>query len=360
MSIKNKGFNEQVSKYLMDLMDKIKREKGDNSKEYKALYYQYIMLENNNAFCREENVKHYEATIDDRGGNLEFIERLYKRQAVIDITLVCSSHCRYCLRQNYTINQFTRRDIPKVINYCKQDEFLKELLITGGDPLIVPNLLIELIEQLLIESPNIEIIRIGTRLLVQDPFKVSDELYKFFDKHRHKIKFEIGMQVNHVVELQPKTCEVIQKFQEAGVTVYSQNVLLKNVNDNTRALIDLYDTLRYLNVESHYLFHAIPMKGTGMYRTSIEKGLKLIKALSCSGNISGRSKPMYSLMTDVGKITLYEGVLGQKDENNYYEVYTGYTLEDRKIWNPHYELPPNARIADDKTIIVKYLDGDDM
>lgn len=351
-------FKEQISPYLLDLMKKMKLEYGEESQEYKALFFQYCITYEKNNSSKENNTKHYEASIDEQGGELQFIERLYKRQAVIDLTLVCSSHCRYCLRQNYSLRQFTFRDIPRVVEYCKNDLYLKELLITGGDPLMVPKLLMELLHSIIEEAPNIQIIRIGTRLPVQDPFKMDSKLFDFFQDNRKKIKFEIGMQVNHVVELQEETRNVIKRLQDAGVTIYSQNVLLKNVNDNVNTLIELYDTLRYLHVEAHYLFHTIPMKGTHMFRTSISRGLDLIKELTASGQISGRIKPMYALMTDVGKVILYENTIGEKDNNGYYDVYTEYTVENRKKWNPHYILPKNARISDTGHIIVKYLDGE--
>jgi lysine 2,3-aminomutase len=141
------------------------------------------------------------------------------------------------------------------------------------------------------------------------------------------------------------------------VRIYSQNVLLKGVNDDINSLIDLYDELRYLGVEAHYLFHSVPMKGTAHFRVPLKKALRLIKELTSSGNISGRIKPMLSVMTDIGKVTLYEGSMGEKDENGFYELVTGYKLEDRLCWNPSYVLPDSARVDENGCIRVKYLDG---
>lgn len=357
MNVEKEKFKEQISLYLIQLMEKIKKEKGEYSPEYKALLYQYCTIEQKNRLGKERNLKHYEASVTGKEEQTDFIERLYKRQAVIDITLICSSHCRYCLRQNYNLRQFTFKDIPNVVKYCREDDSLKEVLITGGDPLMVPKLLEKLIEELISKAPNIRIIRIGTRLPVQDPYKMDENLYEFFEKNRDKVKFEIGIQINHVVELQQEACDIIRKLQRVGVCIYSQNVLLKDINDNIDSLVNLYDKLRYLNIEAHYLFHAIPMNGTGRFRTTVEKGIDLIKQLTSSGEISGRIKPMYSLMTDIGKVTLYENTLGEKDSSGYYDVYTKYTLESRRKWNPNYILPESARIDLDGTIIVKYLDG---
>ncbi len=357
--IKN-TFKEKISDHLRNLMERVKSEEGIDSKAYKALYNQYVYSPDEEITHNEINTKHYEAAIQGDNNLPCGVERLYKRQLVIDLTMVCSSHCRYCLRQNYSIKQFTRSDIDKVVKYCRQDEYLKELLITGGDPFMVPQLLMNLISELVKKAPNIKIIRIGTRLPVQDPDRFDEELYSFFDSYRRAVIFEVGIQINHKIEIHEKTVKVIEKLIESGVRVYSQNVLLKGVNDDIDSLVELYDTLRYLGVEAHYLFHAIPMKGTTRFRIPISRALELGRELTSSGRIPGRVKPMLSLMTDVGKVTLYDGTLGEKDHNGFYDVHTCYSLEERKKWNPDYEMPNSAYIDANGWITVKYLDGGEV
>jgi lysine 2,3-aminomutase len=128
------------------------------------------------------------------------------------------------------------------------------------------------------------------------------------------------------------------------------------VNDNINALSQLYDELRYIGVIPHYLFHAVPMKGTDNFRTTVRRGIDLIKELTSSGFVSGRAKPDYALMTDVGKVTLYENtILGT--EGKYLLIKTMYKFDDRKSWNPSYILPELAFVNSDGTISVKYLDG---
>lgn len=358
MSHTHHEFIEQISPYLVQLTEKVKMEKGEDSSAYKALYNQYTYSESEQEVSKEKNIKHYEASVEAEN-EVRYIERLYKRQIVIDITSICSAHCRYCLRQNYELIHFSEEDVMRVAEYCKKETLLREVLITGGDPLVVPKTLISLIKGLMEHAPNIEIIRIGTRLLVHNPLKISPDLFEFFNEIKDKVKLELGLQVNHSIELQPEVREAVRKFQKAGVTFYSQNVLLKNVNDSLSDLVDLYDELRYLNIEAHYLFHPIPMQGTKRFRMPIDKGLKLIRQLTASGEVSGRIKPMFSLMTDAGKVTLYEGTLGEKDKEGYYNVRTSYRLEDRVKWNPSYKLPENAFIDEEGYIVVKYLDGEE-
>jgi len=353
-------FREKISPYLITLIDKVKLEFGEDSKEYLALYNQYVYSPKEEEVQEEINLKHYEALVKDGEGLPKGIERLYKRQLVVDITMVCAAHCRYCLRANYETNQLSESDIDEIVKYCAEDENLKEILVTGGDPLLVPKILKYLISEISSNARNIKIIRIGTRLPVQNPVGMSEDLYSFFEAYKDKITFEIAIQINHAIELQPEAIDIINKLNKSGVRLYSQNVLLKNINDDIDSLINLYDSLRYLNVEAHYLFHSIPMKGTNHLRTSVQKGLELIKELTSSGKISGRCKPMFALMTYVGKVILYDGSIIKKDENNYYHIKTNYKVKDRQQWNTTYILPEEqAYIGDNGYIVAKYLDGID-
>lgn len=147
-------------------------------------------------------------------------------------------------------------------------------------------------------------------------------------------------------------------MQKAGVTVYSQNVLLKNVNDSMESLIELYDLLRYQHIESHYLFHPVPIARTAQFRMPLVRFLKFARDLTASGEIPGRSKPMFSVMTDVGKCTLYQGTLSERTQDGFYKINTGYRLEERRKWNRNYLLPESAETDKEGNIIVQYLDGE--
>ncbi|MBU7008489.1 radical SAM protein [Phosphitispora fastidiosa] len=356
---KKAAFKQKVSEYLKHLLARIRSEYGEKSPEYDAIYNQYFYSPLEDMVEQEHNLKHYEAALTSKGGLPRGLERLYKRQLVIDLTMVCAAHCRYCLRSNYDPVRIKRSDIAGIVAYIASDEYLKELLVTGGDPLMVPHLLMQLISEVVQKAPNIQIIRIGTRLPVQSPDKFDEELFNFFKSYQESVSFECAIQINHAIELQEQPRKIIEDLQKSGVRIYSQNVLLKNVNDKITALVELYDHLRYLGVEAHYLFHPVPLIGTHHFRPSIAKALSLIKELTSSGRISGRIKPMLSLMTDVGKVTLYEGTLGAKDEQGYLDIQTNYQIEDRLRWNPDYLLPDSARVDEWGHIIVKYLDGSD-
>lgn len=354
----NIEFQEKISQHMLNLMKKIEDIYGTDSNEYKALWKQYVKTEDEKSCTEGRNLKHYEAGFknDDIPCN---VERLYRRQLVVELTMVCSSHCRYCLRSNYDKKQITKREIDQIVKYCSKNKDLKEILITGGDPMLVPQLLKYFINELSEKAENVKIIRIGTRLPVQDPERFDRELYSFFKSYAERFIFEVAVQINHVVEIDEETRIIFKELVKSRVRIYSQNVLLKGINDNIESLVELYDELRYLGLEAHYLFHAVPIQGMDHFRCSIEKALDLISSLTSSGMISGRIKPMLSLMTDVGKVTLYEGVLQKKEEDGYYVIKTKYSLEDRMKWNPGYIIPSTAFVDDEGYLNVRYLDGNE-
>ena len=343
-------------------MEEIKNEKGKNSEDYQALYLQYTLLEEERQESSEENIRHWEADIDIESQE-HGVERLYSKSVVIEPTLVCAAHCRYCLRANYNVFTLKEDELINIAKFCGSDNLknqVNEVLITGGDPLIVPKRLNYLVEMLVECARNIKIIRIATRLPHQDPFRIDNNVYEIFRKHKDKVNFELATQINHSVELFPETIDVFQKFRRMGVPIYSQNILLKNINDNIETLINLYNKMREIGIEAHYLFHCVPMRGMHHYRTTVAKGLRLIKELTNSGYISGRVKPMFALMTDIGKITLYEGsVLEKNEERNEILVQSSYKYEDRIKNNPCWNLPKTAEVDENGYLRMWYLDGCD-
>ncbi len=362
---RNGEFPEKISRYLRGKIEEVSLKHGNNSPEYKALALQYLKNMDEDIQTSENNTRHWEADVQIEDSSIDAImhgmERLYNKSIVVEPTMICSAHCRYCLRGNYDVFTLSDDELRNIAVYCGtigSKNGLSEILITGGDPLIVPQKLDNFIENIIELAPNIRIIRIATRLITHDPDRIGDSFYNILRKRSSGLRFEVATQINHSIEFFPETIEIIKKIKDLGAAIYSQNVLLKGVNDNIESLIELYDKMRIYDVEPHYLFHCVPMKGMHHFRTTVDKGLKLTKEMVNGGRISGRAKPMYALMTDVGKVTLYEDtILGKSD--GYVELATNYKYEDRIKWNPSWKLPNTARIGNDGYVIVKYLDGID-
>tara|TARA_B110000971_G_scaffold30314_2_gene27450 strand:+ start:2995 stop:4095 length:1101 start_codon:yes stop_codon:yes gene_type:complete len=358
-------FKELVSPYLKDLMSKYKSEKGEDSPEYQSLYQQYYYVEKESKVTNTERLRHYESTIDVEfeGEKVVGVERLYRRTILLEPTTVCAAHCRWCLRGQYPVQTLNRDQITLATKYMGSSFIKKdvnEVLITGGDPLMAYGLLEFCLSQIQIHAPNIKTVRFGTRVPLQDPARVNDKLLDILSKY-DELDFEFGINTCHYAEFTPQSEEAITKLIKAGYRVYNQHPLLKNVNDNAETLIKLYDKMRELKVEGHYLFHAIPMRGMSHHRTSVERGLKLSMELSSSGYFSGRTKPRFCLMTDLGKVVLYEGSILKKDEDGKnLLIKTSYNIKDREKWVPGWKKPESVEVNPDNTMNVWYENGSDI
>lgn len=346
---------ERVSSYTRELLARAEEQHGRDSSSYRGIYNQYFNLpDKTNGPAAQP--RHFQA---EGGSNFpKGVERYYKRVVVIELLSACASECVFCVRGLYDRFALTNADIDEVVTYLASEPDLQEILVTGGDPMTAASKLGTLIRKVRENARNIRIVRIGTRLPVQDPARLNSKIYDVIEEVRGDILVEIACQINSHFELQPEAVAVIRELQSRGARLYSQNVLLKGVNDTFEDMLKLYDELRQLHLIPYYLYHAVPLAGTDKYRTTVQKGLDIIKQLTSSGHISGLAKPFYTLMTELGKVTLYEGCIQDRSDGRLL-IKTSYRDEDRLIWNPYYTRPASAVENSDGTLSVWYVDGHD-
>ena len=361
---KTGDFIELITPFLRRKMSELELRYGMGSNEWRAIALQYVKNPLEAAVSPQERRRHYESEITLRfnGKPLAGVERLYRRTVLLEPTTVCAAHCRWCLRGQYPVKTLSEDEIVNAARYFGEAEEcsdVDEILITGGDPLMSPKLLRVAFEALAAHAPKIRTIRIGSRVPFQDPDRVNDAMLSVLSSlPEHRI--EIGVNVNHPIEFWPESRAAIARLKSTGATLYNQHPLLKGVNDDLKVLAELYSLMRDTGIEAHYLFHAIPMQGTRHHRTSVRKGAELATRLSASGEFSGRAKPHYCLMTDIGKIVLYEGaILAHRHSDNSLLLRSGYRLEDRKRWNPSWRVPSSVEIDDEGFMCVWYKDGED-
>lgn len=361
---KTGDFMELVSPFLKGKIASAAQQFGSQSRQVRALTRQYVKDPLEDVTQTSSRRRHYESEmqISFEGRPLVGVERLYKRTILIEPTTVCAAHCRWCLRGQYPVQTMTEDDIIHAAKYFgapgQRDE-LNEVLITGGDPLMSLPLLGLTIHNLRTHAPNIRTIRIGSRVPFHDPRRINEDALALFTKYTD-LRFEIGFNVNHPVEFWPETVTAIRRLQDAGVRLYNQHPLLKGVNDDFDTLVELYSLLREHWIDAHYLFHAIPLQGMAHHRTSLAKGLDLATRISSCGEFSGRAKPRYAVLSDIGKIVLYEGVIvDHRQSDNALLLRSGFRLQDRMRWNPAWTKPDSVVVEDDGTMLTWYLDGDD-
>lgn len=351
-------FRQLISKHLRDKLDYLKETYGEDSKEYLSIYNQYVYNKLEDAHTDEVNAKHYEAGCSE--GLVKNLERLYQRHGCVEISWSCASNCRYCLRSNYDDHTILKDENLKAIaEYCRDNE-LEELLITGGDPFCNAKALSVLLGYLYDIAPNVKIYRIATRMITQSPESIPEKIYSILERYSKLRRVEVATQINSAMEFDDEVDRVIQRIQSMGITIYSQNVFLKGVNDTTEQLIDLYHAMRMRGIEAHYLFHAVPMKGTHHLRPSVSKMLSCYEELVNSGHVTGRSKPILAIMSQIGKITLTpNNVLGYDEVYRLVGLRSNYKYEDRIKYNPNWKIPDSAYVNKEGFLCINYLDGED-
>jgi lysine 2,3-aminomutase len=361
---KTGDFKELISPFLRRKMAELQERHGFNSPEWRAIAQQYVKTPLEAAISPYDRRRHYESeiTLQHRGKKLTGVERLYRRTVLLEPTTVCAAHCRWCLRGQYPVQTLEREEIVNAARYFGESEECRdvdEVLLTGGDPLMSVSLLRTTFEALAAHAPKIRTIRIGSRVPFQDPERVNDEMLAILSSLPDR-RIEIGVNVNHAIEFWPESIAAIKRLQATGARIYNQHPLLKGVNDSIEALSALYAALRDHDIEAHYLFHAIPLRGMQHHRTSVQRGAELALRLCSSGEFSGRGKPRYCLMTDIGKIVLYQGtIISRRTSDNSLLLRSGYTVEDRTRWNPSWRVPDSVEVDSDGYMCVWYRDGED-
>lgn len=221
----------------------------------------------------------------------------YKNRILLLTTDNCFSYCRYCFRKDYVLknNQaISDEELNEVCKYLQENSDIKEILLSGGDPLTLSNNRIEyIISQLKKHNKNL-IIRICSRAIFFNPLRIDDELLKIMNNN-----FPIWFvpHINHSFEVDyrysQESVKAIEKLRKNGIPMQSQTVLLKGINDSVTILKDLFNKLVQLGIKPGYLFQGDLAKGTSHFRVSLRDGINLY--LKLKEELSGLSLPTYAV-----------------------------------------------------------------
>lgn len=209
----------------------------------------------------------------------------YPDRALLLITDICSVYCRFCTRKHFTGQEqaFIRPDeYAQALTYLRAKTGIREVILSGGDPLTVSDAQLDRVLSDLRKIEHIEIIRIGTRMPVVCPMRVTEDLAKILRKHK---PVYLMTHFNHPKELTVEAAQALDHFVDNGVPVMNQMVLLNGVNNHAAIVQALNRRLLFLRVKPYYMFQCDPSIGTDHLRTSIEDSLAIQKELW--GNLSG-------------------------------------------------------------------------
>ncbi len=216
----------------------------------------------------------------------------YPDRVLFLVTDFCSSYCRYCTRSRMVgMSQCPVSDRSrweKAISYISENRSIRDVLLSGGDPLTLPDESLEWLLSSLRKIEHVEMIRIGTKVPVVLPQRITPSLTRMLKKY-HPLWMSIHF--THPEELTPETAQACERLADAGIPLGSQTVLLSGINDNVETIKSLVHGLLKIRVKPYYLYQCDPIPGSSHVRTSVEKGLEIINGLR--GHTTGYAIPAY-------------------------------------------------------------------
>ena len=219
----------------------------------------------------------------------------YPDRLLLTATHACAVYCRFCFRREVVgpggAGGLTAAELDAALAYIAGHPEVWEVILTGGDPLVMSPRRIEDLVRRIADIPQVRILRVHTRLPVADPERVSDALVSALSGSR--LRLAVGVHVNHARELTPAADAALARLAGAGALLLSQTVLLKGINDRVEVLGDLMRALVERGVRPYYLHHPDPAPGTARFRVSITEGQALVRGLR--GRYSGLCQPTYVL-----------------------------------------------------------------
>jgi lysine 2,3-aminomutase len=212
----------------------------------------------------------------------------YPDRVLLLATLFCSTHCRYCTRSRLVGHKNSRHQWDAAIQYIRKHTEIRDVLISGGDPLTLPGELLERILSQVRAIEHVEMIRIGTKVPMVLPQRVNAQLTDMLKKYHPLL---ISVHATHPEELTPEAVRALTMLADAGIPLGSQTVLLAGINDDPVVMKKLMHGLLKARVRPYYLYQCDPIVGSAHFRTTVQKGLEIIQSLR--GWTSGYAIPTY-------------------------------------------------------------------
>ncbi len=257
----------------------------------------------------------------------------YPDRVLLLVTDQCSMYCRHCTRRRKageTDSPMSSKLIDRAIDYISQTKQIRDVLISGGDPLTLGNERLEYILSKLREIKHVEIIRIGSRVPVVLPMRITDKLTNMLKKYH---PLWINTHFNHPLEVTEDSKKALAKLADAGIPLGNQTVLLRGINDCPEVMMKLVHLLVMNRVRPYYIYQCDLSVGIKHFRTSVAKGIEIIEYLR--GHTSGFAVPTYVIDAPGGggKIPIGPQYLISWGNNkvilrNYEGVITTYTEPD--------------------------------
>ncbi len=277
------------------------------TERYKTLITPYYLslIDQNDPLCpiKKQAIPHLDELLETQGELTDpigdqahsphpMLVHRYPDRALLFPTFECPMYCRYCFRKE-TLNESKiklHQDLPKALSYIRSQEQLEEIILSGGDPLMLSTAkLTKLFIGL--KQAGVSRLRMHSRMLVTLPQRITSDLLQLFNEYQEDLNLKLITHFNHPQELSPETKKATKALLSTGLRIFNQSVLLKDVNNTPQILAQLSKGLDQLGITPYYLHHTDLTRGTQHFRCSIDEGIRIYQALR--GQISGYLIPRY-------------------------------------------------------------------
>lgn len=293
-----------------------------------------------------------DASAEDEYTKTPGLEHKYEFTALILVNNICGAYCRFCFRKRLFMdeNDEVVRDVSQTIQYIREHPEINNVLLTGGDPLIMSTAKLEDIIRQLREIDHVQIIRIGSKIPVFNPYRVINdpsllamlEKYNYADK-----KIYIMAHYNHPREITGVSIKAMDMLRKAGAVTVNQTPLIRGINDDPEVLSELFNKLSYVGIPPYYLFICRPTLGNKTYAVPIEEAFEIFEKarMNCSG-LAKRARLVMSHST--GKIEVVA-----KTESHVYFRYHRAANPQEKARFMIFKCKPDAYWFDDYNEIIE-------
>jgi lysine 2,3-aminomutase len=316
IKVATRHFRMAVTPYYASLMDLVN--------PYCPIKAQAIPCASEAEFSESDMVDPLE---EERDSPVDGLTHRYPDRVLLLVTRVCSMYCRHCTRRRlvgHSDHHFDFKSIQAGIKYIAAHPEIRDVIVSGGDPLTMSNSNLERILKSLRAVPHVEIIRIGTRVPVVLPMRINPSLIKMLRKY-HPIY--ICTHFNHAREITPESTKACTMLADGGFPLENQSVLLRNVNDCPHVIKELNQKLLTIRVRPYYIFQCDLSRGISHFRTSLGRGVQIMEALR--GHTSGLAVPTFvvDLPGGGGKVPLMPTyILARSDDRAVLRNYEGATI----------------------------------
>ena len=287
-----------------------------------------------------------DASNEEKFTKVKGLEHKYTSTALLLVNEVCAAYCRFCFRKRLFMNENEEvtKDISEGLEYIREHPEITNVLLTGGDPMIMSTSKLAPIIQQIREIDHVKIIRIGTKIPAFNPYRILNdpslhEMIRTYSTDEKKIY--IMAHFNHPKELTAVAVKGLNKLMQSGAIVVNQTPLIKGVNDDPDILAELFNRLSFIGVPPYYVFLCRPTLGNEPFAVPVEKGYKIFeKARSKCSGLAKRSRLVMSHET--GKVE----VVGMSDGQIFFKYNRSVDIENNGKFLA-FDLNPDAYWFDD-------------